>query len=51
MDFSNPYDYILSSHIILSSDDDSNRVTFLPSLMMKMTRSELKTKLDVLFSK
>ena len=46
--------YILSSRIILSSDDDSDRKTFLPSLMLKNmtnTKTELKTKLDVLFSK
>lgn len=44
--------YILSSGIILSSDDDSDRKTFLPFLMLKnMTKPELKTKLDVLFSK
>lgn len=50
MDFNSPYDNILSSRIILSSDDDSNRATFLPFLMKGMNRSELKTKLDNLFS-
>lgn len=44
--------YILSSGIILSSDDDSDRKTFMPILMLKnMTKPVLKTKLDVLFSK
>ena len=43
---------ILSSGIILSSDDDSDRKTFMPILMLKnMTKPALKTKLDVLFSK
>ncbi len=50
LDFDSPYNYVLSSRIILSSDDDSDRATFLPFLIMKMTRSELKTKLDILFS-
>lgn len=42
--------FILSSSIILSSDDDSDRTTFMPLLMMKnMTKSDLKIKLDMLF--
>jgi hypothetical protein len=52
IDFGSPYDYILSSHIILSSDDDSDRKTFMPLIIPNsMTKSELKTKLDLLFSK
>lgn len=44
--------YILSSHIILSSDDDSDRKTFMPLVMLNnMTKPELKIKLDILFSK
>lgn len=45
-------DNILSSGIILSSDDDSDRRTFLPLLMSHSgfsTRSSLKMKLDLFF--
>lgn len=52
MDFNKDYDFILSSRIILSSDDDSDRSTFLPHLMMNMARrSDLKSKIDILFSR
>lgn len=51
MDFSR-LDNILASTIVLSSDDDADRRTFLPVLMTfcgLKTRSELKIKLDSLF--
>lgn len=50
MDFNNGLDFILSSRIVLSSDDDpTSRQTFLAALMSNMTKAEFKTKLDRLF--
>lgn len=52
INFSSQYSHILSSHIVLSSDDDVNRNTFLPFLLSlsSMSRTDLKVKLDNLFA-
>lgn len=50
MSFDDGLDFILSSRILLSSDDDVvSRQTFLPALMSNMTKAEFKTRLDRLF--
>lgn len=53
MDFSR-LNNILASSIVLGSDDDADRITFLPLLMTfggLKTRSELKARLDSLFKR